>query len=198
MKGKFFCALLKDCSGESIENKGQGNKRRSRGKLRGYCSHGGDGDGLDHGSSRDVLNRWVDVKCKQRFQKKEIWDSSPTLVPANPNINLHVYAENLFMIDSTVHLSVSGLGLQEQQVQVANVIVQFDLLYTKAQLIEDQLKNVCTSQPQENGLRASLAAHSVPKRKNFPCVSLRIQEKTDDACHVVTLNQMFVLEVRVK
>lgn len=59
MKGKFFCALLKDCSGESVEN-----KRRSRAKSRGDCSHGEDGDCLDHGSSRGVLNRWVDVECK--------------------------------------------------------------------------------------------------------------------------------------
>ena len=40
----------------------------------------------------------------------------PTLVPASPNIDLHdlhIYLGNLFMIGSTVHLSISGLGTQE-------------------------------------------------------------------------------------
>lgn len=42
--------------------------------------------------------------------------SPPTLIPASPNTDLHdlhIYSGNLFMIASTVHLSVSGLGTQE-------------------------------------------------------------------------------------
>lgn len=68
----------------------------------------------------------------------EVWEEGnrgqsppPAFVSAGANIDLHVYSGNLFMIESPVHLSIFGLGVQEYPVLVANIRVQFQVVIEK-------------------------------------------------------------------
>ena len=55
----------------------------------------------------------------------------PALVSASANIDLHVYSGNLFMMESSLHLSISSLEVQEYPVLVANIIVEFQVVIEK-------------------------------------------------------------------
>lgn len=71
------------------------------------------GDGLDE-SGKDVGKKWVDRNvCRGLGRRKQGQSPPPALVSASADIDLHVYSGNLLMTESPVHLSISGLGVQE-------------------------------------------------------------------------------------